>query len=250
MSIFFLIPQLLWRISMNRSSLKLRQLVHRLKDSSNLPEDIESVRRSLGNYFHVRSESRLSLTFVYFMVKVLYIVNALVQFIVLNAFLSFQFTSHGFEALKKFFTGADWFESPRFPRVTMCDFMIRNLGSNQHWYALQCNLPINMYNEKIFFILWIWLLILTILNIVSILFWIVSLSKSFRLKELRRLLAATAQTKQFVESEELLNDLKIDGFLILQLIGQNTNDIVIGNLFSSLIRHKNEFVETKSSENA
>jgi hypothetical protein len=61
------------------------------------------------------------------------------------------------------YQGEDWFESPRFPRITMCDFMVRRLGSNQHWYSVQCNLPFNIF---------------------SIISWMISLSRSRRLENI------------------------------------------------------------------
>ena len=37
----------------------------------------------------------------------------------------------------------------RFPRITMCKFIIRTLGDNIQPYDVQCLLPINIYNEKV-----------------------------------------------------------------------------------------------------
>ncbi len=41
--------------------------------------------------------------------------------------------------------GKDFWESPRFPRITMCDFTIRTLGENNHKNTIQCTLPINLF---------------------------------------------------------------------------------------------------------
>ena len=193
---------------------------------------------------------------VSFFIKILYVINVVVQFILLNAFLAFQFTSYGFEALGKLFSGADWFESPRFPRVTMCDFMIRHLGSNQHWYAIQCNLPINMYNEKIFFGIWVWLIILMVLNILSIVLWIVSLSHARRKGAINKYLsnrkptqleqeplrsATTSESPGAHQSVDFINGftnyLKLDGFLTFQLVAQNTDDIIASTIMESLYNH-------------
>lgn len=52
------------------------------------------------------------------------------------------------------------FTNFRFPRSNMCDFKIRIPGNVQR-YSVQCALPINLYNEMIFTILWFWFVIIS-----------------------------------------------------------------------------------------
>jgi hypothetical protein len=159
--------------------------------------------------------------------------------------------------MSKLFNGEDWFESPRFPRVTMCDFMIRHLGSNQHWYAIQCNLPINIYNEKIFFGIWIWLIVLTILNILSIIFWMISLTRKRRLGTIKKYLKVMKPTSDEKESllssstttsriepvirpsqyNEFADYMHSDGFLIFEIIAHNTDEIVAGQILEHLYKN-------------
>ncbi|CAF0755753.1 unnamed protein product [Didymodactylos carnosus] len=162
MSVLFLLPKFLWHAYTLRAGLNLRRLVNSLKGNVENEKGIELVQKKLEA--HLDAPRRLRgktgvkqryyytrLSIVYFVIKLWYLTNSLGQFFLLNAFLAFPFSGYGFEAMRKFFRyDDDWFESPRFPRITMCDFMIRHLGSNQHWYAIQCNLPINLFNEKIF----------------------------------------------------------------------------------------------------
>jgi hypothetical protein len=80
-----------------------------------------------------------SLSFIYLFVKILYLINCLCQFYLLSHFLSFPFYKFGYEwlmtLLKQVHTRANTesHDSKWFPRVVMCDFMVRHLGSNQHW---------------------------------------------------------------------------------------------------------------------
>lgn len=82
-------------------------------------------------------ENRLSL--LYICVKIIYVINCCCQFYLLSIFLSFSFPRFGYEWLSMIVTKVRTRlnnypnESKWFPRVVMCDFMVRHIGSNQHW---------------------------------------------------------------------------------------------------------------------
>lgn len=268
MSILFLLPKYVWHSFTRRGGLNIRRLVHTIKDKHDHKDAVNLVKRTLK--LHLDSRHTLdgalccgcrcrgcyfSFTIMYFLVKILYVINTVTQFFLLNAFLSFNFAGYGFEALNHIFSGEDWFESPRFPRVTMCDFMIRHLGSNQHWYAIQCNLPINMYNEKIFFGIWVWLIVLTILNLISIITWAISLTNGRRLQTVKKylkvnevhpaehepLLTTSPSRKSVALSDRDYHDfndyMHVDGFLIFDIIANNTDDLVAGQILEHLYTH-------------
>ena len=82
--------------------------------------------------------------------KLLYILNVIGQLICLNFFLSSKQFIFGLEFIHDLVSSKNFWESSRFPRVTMCDFTIRTLGENNHQNSIQCTLPINLFNENIF----------------------------------------------------------------------------------------------------
>ncbi|VDK23325.1 unnamed protein product [Anisakis simplex] len=68
------------------------------------------------------------------------------------------------------FKGNDWSRTGIFPRVTMCDFEVRELG-NIHRWSVQCVLPLNMFSEKLYIILWFWLHIVLVVTFVNLTIW-------------------------------------------------------------------------------
>jgi hypothetical protein len=77
---------------------------------------------------------------------------------------------YGIHVLRAAIKGEAWSDSPRFPRVTLCDLNVRRLANVQR-YTVQCVLPINLFNEKLFFIMWFWFLIIMFVTIISIFRW-------------------------------------------------------------------------------
>ena len=273
MAILFLVPRFFWQGFTRQGGLNIRRLVHTIKEKAEADKGADHAKKALKSYLDTQNTLHGTIccgcrcrnfyfgyTIMFFTMKILYVINTIGQFFLLNAFLSFNFSSYGVDALNKLFKGGeDWFESPRFPRVTMCDFMIRHLGSNQHWYAIQCNLPINMYNEKIFLGIWLWLIILTALNVLSIINWIVALTKPRRLATVKKylkvsdsipeeeehLLPSTSSTTTIrtrrsdrpISYSQFTDYMHLDGFLIFDIIANNTNELVAGQIIEHLYRN-------------
>ena len=61
-------------------------------------------------------------------VKILYTTNSVLQLFILNHFLGNDYLLLGVEVFSKIWYGDDWTQLSRFPRVTMCDFRIREVG--------------------------------------------------------------------------------------------------------------------------
>ncbi|CAF3475738.1 unnamed protein product [Rotaria sp. Silwood1] len=267
MAMFFLLPRYIWHTFTRLGGLNIQRLIKTIKDQPDTDKGVESVQKSFKLYLDTQNTLKgemccgfrcsnfyIGYTLMYLAVKVLYVINSLTQFFLLNAFLSFNFTSFGPEGINKLLSDGDWFESPRFPRVTMCDFMVRRLGSNQHWYAVQCTLPINMFNEKIFLGIWLWLIILTIFNFLSIFPWIILFGRGQRSSIIKKYLKINK--KKFDENEilststtispyrrnktsEFLDYLQMDGFLIFYIIARNTDEIVAGKIIDHLYKNFN-----------
>ncbi len=186
--------------------------------------------RRYGNY----------LAFLYLSVKILYMINVIGQLFLLDAFLGTDYHVYGIQVLHKLVINQDWTASERFPRVTLCDFQIRQLG-NIHRHTVQCVLPINLFNEKIFIFLWFWLVFVSLSCIMSFITWLARCA--FRLDQVRyvkRHLRACDKLDKLddkkLAAKFVTNYLRQDGVLVLRLIGINANDLVVTELIGELFK--------------
>ncbi|CAF0895982.1 unnamed protein product [Rotaria sordida] len=209
-AIFFYIPSLLWSTLNTKSGYDLGMLVTqaRIIDTytSNIREtSIQYLARYIDRILEFHRQKRLEYfeqlrsikysTFLSFLIrhnhitmcdnhlmwsflltKILYLLNALGQLYLLNLFLGNDYHMYGFSVIRSLFRGnnENWTVIQRFPRVTWCNFAVRNLADNVHTYTVQCSLPINLFNEKIFLIIWFWLYFTTLFTLFGFIYWIIS----------------------------------------------------------------------------
>lgn len=177
---------------------------------------------------------------LYIITKFLYVVNVVAQLFILDKLLATEYSVYGFHVMRWMIQDHDWTNSPfvAFPRVTMCDFNIRRLG-NIHRYTVQCTLPINLYNEKIFMFLWFWMVGVALITGLSLILWIlraVSMADKINyiknhLKFLERLDSGEDERK----AEEFTKKyLRADGIFLLRLIGHNTNTLTVTDIIRAL----------------
>jgi len=178
---------------------------------------------------------------VYLAVKLTFFVNVVGQLFALNLFLGQDFHLFGIDVLRAMMVGYDWTTSSRFPRVTLCDFRIRRLANVQR-YTVQCVLPINLFNEKIFLFVWFWMAAVAALTALSLCTWVARVA--FHIDRHRyvrhhlRLMSRPYDSKA-ESTRRLVNGfvdqyLQPDGVFVLRLIGHNTNGLTVTELLCSL----------------
>jgi hypothetical protein len=118
--------------------------------------------RFYGNY----------LTAAYMGMKVVYIINSILQVYFIDSFLGYGGTyyMYGFYIAWSMIHGKDWDPSDRFPLLIICDFDIRQF-TNVKTYTLQCALPINLFNGKMFTFIWFLLFVLLVTTAWNFLHW-------------------------------------------------------------------------------
>lgn len=187
-------------------------------------------------------------------VKFLYFTNAFMQYFALNAFLGKDFAAWGFEIL----TGLadenpDYMkQSPRFPRVTLCDFQIRQMMNVQRW-TVQCVLPINLFNSKIFLFIWFWLVFLCVTSLMSLctnfyatMFHLKRVDFIRKYLTLRRVISYRGEGERRLVHRFVMSYLRFDGFYVLRVAARNATDILTAQIIENLYRKfKERRIETK-----
>ncbi|XP_018655553.1 putative innexin [Schistosoma mansoni] len=209
------------------------------------------INKHIGNYISV----------VYIFIKLLYLLNLIGQLYIIKIFLGyhgnlFKFGRHLLFTLK---TKHEWIESEFFPRQTYCPIQVRHLGTKNNKFTAICALPINMFNEKIYIFLWLWIAIITMVTIISILIWLIRLTiKKYQTTYIYHYLVVSIQSqlldKYYNHSLDCMGcniqlhnhhnnkDIRIDyfikkfvkndGYFLLHMIRDNIGDIVTGEILN------------------
>ena len=182
---------------------------------------------------------------LYLFCKFLYLLNVVGQLFLLNAFLGTNYHVYGYDILKKIANDEEWAASEVFPRVTLCDFHVRTLG-NIHRHTVQCVLPINLFNEKIYIFLWFWFVFDALAIILNLFTWIYrAMVKADHVRYVKHHLVAMDSFKSKPLEEEdkkRINYftryyLRQDGILVLRLVGINSNELIVAEFLKELYRN-------------
>ena len=187
---------------------------------------------------------------LFLITKVLYFLNVIVQLYVLNWVLQTQYSTFGFDFLNDV-KNEEYFEnSPIFPKMSMCDFRIRNLGNVQR-YTVQCVLPINLYTEKIYAMLYFWMLFVALMTVASFVIWAM---RSMFWTERHKFIIGHIPTRdhdlktfsgQLATEDFVQNYLNQDGAFLMRMIAHNTNNLTTSDLITALFNHYKENVMNK-----
>lgn len=260
-ALFFYLPIVLWRTLNSRSGIDVSNIVEagetftNTEMSENREKTLRYMTKQMDRYLSAQRDVSTACTVslkhclsrtccilcgrrkgnylvsLYLFVKVLMFANAVGQLFLLNVFLGQDFHLYGVEVIRSLARGDDWTASPRFPRVTMCDFKVRRLGNVQR-YTVQCVLPINLFNEKIFFFLWLWMVFVCVVTAVGLLTW--TLRAMFRvdrhryIKKHLRLMEKIPRDSDKKLAVRFVEDyLRLDGVFVMRLVGHNTNALTV-----------------------
>ena len=171
--------------------------------------------------------------------KLLYTAGSIGQLFLLGEFIGDGYMFYGVHALKDIIT-KKYHNSKLFPRVTLCDVNIRQF-SNIQMFTIQCALPINLFNEKVYLVIWFWLCLVSVINVLSVLSYIwnafVPNRRAYVERHLKQYLHTTYRGTYIpldLLHKFVCNYLRQDGTLVLHMIEANTNNVIVAEVIGSL----------------
>ena len=167
-------------------------------------------------------------------VKTLYLLLALLQIVILNYWLRDHHNDSNNSNI--FFGFYDWNLSDRFPRMTLCkiDVYIQMNDKQIHW--LQCALPMNLFIEKIYVGIYVWLWFLILVITFGLLYTILKATPVYRKNFIKKRLNQTKRAYM----DKIYDILSLDGVFTLDLISSNTNDVNVNAIVNEFVKDVEE----------
>ncbi|KAK3082651.1 hypothetical protein FSP39_001457 [Pinctada imbricata] len=182
------------------------------------------------------------LSILYLFTDILYLGGTIAQLFFLDAVLGVNYKSIGLEFYNFMFEQKKWEENMKFPRVTFCDFDLRQMTNLQRW-TVQCSLPINLYNEKTFVIVWFVLVIVSLINCIHFIYNTVVFFFPRRKMEYVEKYLTLSTPKYYSTSDDRAQNvaqrfvdmyLKNDGVFVIWLVTNNTSPVIASELIDTL----------------
>lgn len=233
-AVFFFMPYLLWRNMSKTSGIHLVQLLRGAHNLSEVQKNgnargffLKDVGILLTGFLQQKQKRNSfipkvpSLLLWFAISKILYLLNVAFQLGAMHSFLKTPIIEHGLNLFKSFIFDMKWMSSTRFPIRTICNYKgAVQLNGHVLNHQTHCVLPINLYNDKIYGVLALLFLMLTVFTVIGILQW------------LARLLVPTYSSSAMFENKRKEADfakfrrfLGLDGYFILLLIEKNVSTI-------------------------
>lgn len=194
-----------------------------------------------------------SLSSLYIFVKALYLINVCVQLHLMKKLYGADLLHHAWNVLSHYLLRATWVNSITFPINTLCEIMGQpQIHGYLVRYTIHCLLPINLYNDKIFAVLTLFLGVVTMSNLISFGLWLYRLFyKPQQVKVVSHLLKVNKQTRDLPEEKRrrevhnfIDNYLRKDGVFLIRLIdvnhGRELTDRILLRLWFKFMRKKND----------
>lgn len=277
----FKAPTLIWKYFAGQSGMKLGEILRLASDPANSSLEVKKanidalcihlqgalrfhervkkkklVPHKIFRFLNIKYASYYVAT-IYIIAKLAFLANVMFQIGLMTRYLLPEFKNdYGLEAWKSLIwpenNSPTWHHSGIFPRVTLCDFEVREMGNIQT-HTVQCVLVVNLFTEKIFVLLWAWFMTLTALTCASVLNWMYLLTEEcskehFILNHLE--MSETPFNKSDPQNKEQVDRflhkyLGTDGIFVLRMVANHADVVFATELIASLWRSHYVFEEQR-----
>lgn len=183
-AVFFYLPHFLWK---NWENGIVGSVCKQLHDNRYTPNDYIESNLPMIEYLQNCFTFNKLLVYKYYICHIIMLFNLIAQMIVLNAIFNNQFVTYGIDTFHYLFIDSDMYglrdfsgnstselNSPMdfvFPKITKCVVnVLSEAGNRLDEYNFMCVLPLNIVHDKFFLLLWFWLIILTVLTVLQVIF--------------------------------------------------------------------------------
>ena len=229
----FYLPHWIWRVCEGRRLASLLQ-------QTNVPlMDAEDRSRRLANtvsYLQASLGSYNGYFYRYCACELLNCVNVVANIFITDRFLGGDFLTYGPRALSYFSGRYGSRASPMtetFPKLTKCNFqLIGSSGSVQTIDSI-CVMALNIVNEKVYLLLWFWLLTLSLVSALAFVWRVVMMSATaLRVPMLKK----NAQLVDAHDLEDVADRVRLGDFFLFCLMAKNMDAVAFGQLMAELAR--------------
>lgn len=120
--------------------------------------------------------------FYYIGLKIFNLINVIVQMVFLHFIFGWRFFSYGFDFISSLINQENpFFLTSQFPIITFCDFFVHQNLRKIYYNTVQCLLPINVFIEKVFLIIWFWYYLLIFVTLINIFSWAIEYRRTRQL---------------------------------------------------------------------
>lgn len=113
------------------SVLRLASSANNCEDGAVKEKIIQNLVLRLKSQLNGDNNAKKAASIIYLITKLLYCGNIALQLSLIHIFLDTKYRLFGVELIRDLISGTDWQESGVFPRVTLCDFTVRQLANIQ-----------------------------------------------------------------------------------------------------------------------
>ncbi|XP_037093197.1 innexin inx2-like [Pollicipes pollicipes] len=232
-ALLFSVPRFLWK---SWEGGKCKMLVMEL-DCPLVADEARCDRKKLlVEYLRYHMHNHTFYALAFYLCEVLNFVNVISQIFFINYFLDFEFTTYGTEVLNFAQSNPENRTDPMariFPKVTKCTFETFGFSGTVQRHDALCVLPLNIVNEKVYVILWFWLVLLAVISGLALIYrLLVIISPQLRILLLR----SRARLAPAAQVTAISQRLWLGDWFVLYQLGKNMDPLIFQDVLVDLSR--------------